>query len=186
MTSLNANFLIDEFSKAKNDPFFWGTLMLTPLVILIFFSVICDCVNNSYKKIEYSKHIDEIEQTCENVDNENDNEYEEDSEDDDTSVDSEYSKTSEEDEDSPIEKYSSVLFKSFSLLTKKQLVKMTGNKYKNKNKDELIVIAMYKFISKAVEHSHRLPKGVKLYIHDNKHLMKQELLELYKIESIDF
>ena len=40
--------------------------------------------------------------------------------------------TASVDEDSPTEQYSSVLFKSFSLLTKKQLLKMTGKKYKNK------------------------------------------------------
>ena len=185
MTSLNVNFLIDEFSKSRNDPFFWGTIVLAPFMILILFYTLCDCVNNSYNKIEYSKHVDEIEETCENADKNID--YEEDSDDDATSVDSEYSKTSDEDEeeDSPTEQYSSVLFKSFSLLTKKQLLKMTGSKYKYKNKDELVVIAMYKFISKAVEHSHHLPKGIKLFVKENKHSMKQELLELYQIESID-
>ena len=176
MTSLNANFLIEEYSKSKNDPFFWGTLILAPLVIVIVFTAFCDCMNNSYNKIETTQQIDEPE-SVEQQD------YEEDSEDDATSIDSEYSKTS--DEDSSGEQYSSILFKSFSLLTKKQLLKMTGSKYKNKNKDELVVIAMYKFISKAVEHSNGLPKGVKLYINENKHLMKQELLELYQVESMD-
>jgi hypothetical protein len=190
MTSINVNFLIDEFSKSKNDPFFWGTIILAPFMILIFFYTLCDCVNNSYNKIEYSKHIDEMENN--NLENsnleqasENNNDYEEDSDDDATSIDSEYSKTSYEDEDSPTEQYSSVLFKSFSLLTKKQLLKMSGSKYKYKNKDELVVIAMYKFISKAVEHSHHLPKGIKLFVKENKHSMKQELLELYQIESND-
>lgn len=184
MTSLFANFIIDEFYKSKNDPFFWGTIVLAPFMILMFFYSLCDCVNNSYNKIEYSKHIDEMEQTYENVDK-NNNDYEEDSDDDATSIDSEYSKTSDE-EDSPTQEYTSVLFKSFSLLTKKQLLKMTGSKYKNKNKDELVVIAMYKFISKAVENSQRLPKGVKLFVKENKNSMKQELLELYQIESIDY
>ena len=194
MTSINVDFLIDEFSKSKNDPFFWGTIVLAPIVIIIFFSAICDCVNNSYNKIENNNNFEEeiennnlennnLEQTYENK-----NEYEEDSEDDATSIDSEYSKTSDEDEDedSPTEQYSSVLFKSFSLLTKKQLLKMTGKKYKNKNKDELVVIAMYKFISKAVDNSHHLPKGIKLFVKENKLSMKQELLELYQIESNDF
>jgi hypothetical protein len=183
MTSINANFLIEEYYKSKNDPFFWGTLLLAPLVILIVFTAFCDCMNNSYNKIESTKQIDETEQTDEPEDV-GQQDYEEDSEDDATSIDSEYSKTS--DEDSSGDQYSSVLFKSFSLLTKKQLLKMTGSKYKNKNKDELVVIAMYKFISKAVEHSSRLPKGVKLYINENKHLMKQELLELYQVESMDY
>ena len=183
MTPLYINFLI-----LRNDPFFWGTIILAPFMILIFFYTLCDCVNNSH-----NKHIDEMtsEQTSENNNleqtSENNNDYEEESEDDATSIDSEYSKTSdeEEDEDSPTEQYSSVLFKSFSLLTKKQLLKMTGSKYKNKNKDELVVIAMYKFISKAVEHSNHLPKGIKLFVKENKHSMKQELFELYQIESND-
>jgi hypothetical protein len=185
MTSLNVNFLIDEYLKSKNDPFFWGTIVLAPFMILIFFCALCDCVSNSYDKVEYSNHIDEKEKTSDNVDK-NNNDYEEDSADDATSIESEYSKTSDEVEDSPTQEYTSVLFKSFSLLTKKQLLKMTGSKYKNKNKDELVVIAMYKFISKAVENSQRLPKGVKLFVKENKHSMKQELLELYQIESIDY
>jgi hypothetical protein len=79
--------------------------------------------------------------------------------------------------------YTSVMYKSFSLLNKKQLIKMTGQKHKYKNKDELIVIAMYKFMVKSIEKSDSLPKGIKIFVLANKKMMKEELLELYKIPS---
>jgi hypothetical protein len=121
-------------------------------------------------------------------DDENENEEEEDDDDDgstpeENAIDDD---TSDDDENNYVnenQQYTSVMYKSFSLLNKKQLIKLTGQKHKYKNKDELIVIAMYKFMIKSIEKSDSLPKGIKVFILANKKIMKNELLELYKIPS---
>ena len=116
----------------------------------------------------------EVEDTSdeedENDENDEDDEsYEDDSDDDEITDDS--------------EKYSSVVQKAFTLLTKKQLISITGKKYKNKNKDELVVIALYKFMLSSVQKSDKLPKGIKHFVEANKDVLKSELLELYEIDA---
>lgn len=105
----------------------------------------------------------------EDEEDEDDESYEDDSDDDEITDDS--------------EKYSSVVQKAFTLLTKKQLISITGKKYKNKNKDELVVIALYKFMLSAVKKSDKLPKGIKHFVEANKDVLKSELLELYEIDA---
>jgi hypothetical protein len=68
-------------------------------------------------------------------------------------------------------------------MTKKQLLKITGNKYKNVNKDELIIIAMNKFIVLSVENFKLIPVDAKLYVKENKDTMKDELFKLYNVKS---
>jgi hypothetical protein len=117
----------------------------------------------------------------EDDDDDNDNDNDNESLSDTNKLDSDTSE--DEDYNNDIQQYSSVMYKAFALLNKKQLIKMTGNKYKYKNKDELIVIAMYKFMIKSIEKSDSLPKGIKIFAIANKKIMKEELLELYKIPS---
>jgi hypothetical protein len=89
--------------------------------------------------------------------------------------------SSEESED----KYTSILFKSFMIMTKKQLLKITGNKYKNSNKDELIIIAMTKFIVNSIENYNYMPIDSKNFVKKNKEIMKEEFYELYKIHKMN-
>jgi hypothetical protein len=83
------------------------------------------------------------------------------------------------------EKYTSILFKSFMIMTKKQLLKITGNKYKNSNKDELIIIAMTKFILNSIENYNYMPIDSKNFVKKNKEIMKDEFYELYKIHKMN-
>ena len=169
---------INEIYEFKNDPFFWGTFILTLIFIQLLVYIIN--IHNNLKEVSNNNLKEVSNNNLKEVSNNNlketENNYEEDSEDDATTINSKYSETSDEVDESSSDHYISVLFKSFSLLTKKQLLKMIGRKYKNQNKDKLIVIAMYKFISNSVEHSDSLPKIVKLYVKENKHIMKEELL----------
>lgn len=171
MTYLNSNMNV-----LMEDPSVVFTIMIATLIVVLLASILSiECLFAKRQELNDNQVFETTDTSPV---------YEEDSEDDATSVESDYSATSEDEEDSPTEQYTSVLFKSFSLLTKKQLLKMTGRKYRNKNKDELVVIAMSKFISKAVEHSERLPKGIKLFVKENKQIMRQELIELYKVNSV--
>ena len=81
------------------------------------------------------------------------------------------------------DQYTSILYKSFLLMTKKQLLKITGSKYKNVNKDELIIIAMNKFILLSIENFKLIPVDTKMYVKDNKEIMKDELFKLYNVKS---
>jgi hypothetical protein len=81
------------------------------------------------------------------------------------------------------DQYTSILYKSFLLMTKKQLLKITGNKYKNVNKDELIIIAINKFILLSIKNFKLIPVDTKMYVKDNKEIMKDELFKLYNVKS---
>jgi len=76
-------------------------------------------------------------------------------------------------------KESLILFQTFNMLTKKQLVKMTSPIWKNKNKDELIVIAIHKFIIHAIDNAKYIPKNSKYFLLTNRELLKKELIEFY-------
>jgi hypothetical protein len=71
------------------------------------------------------------------------------------------------------------------IMTKKQLLKITGNKYKNSNKDELIIIAMTKFIVNSIENYNYMPIDSKNFVKKNKEIMKDEFYELYKIHKMN-
>jgi hypothetical protein len=110
-----------------------------------------------------------LEEECEE-----ESEYENDSVDNTTTEDSEKSEMSEE--------MTSILYKSFSLLTKKQLLKITGKKYKYENKDILIVLAINKFIFKSIQNNEQLPSMVKKFVKQNKNQMLDETLKSYGLE----
>ena len=162
------NFYIDLryfiLMENLNDPqvifnMFMG-LMVTLCILLIS---ICAC------EIENNKSENRFEE-----EGERDDEYENDSVSNPSSEGSDQSDISEEP--------TSILFKAFSLLTKKQLLKITGNKYKHENKDVLIVFAINNFIFKTIQSNEKLPLLVKNFIKDNKNQMLDETLESYGLE----
>jgi CRISPR/Cas system-associated endonuclease Cas1 len=71
-------------------------------------------------------------------------------------------------------------------MTKKQLLKITGNKYRNVNKDELIIIAMNKFIIASIENYKLMPQDSKSFVKENKDVMKDEFFKLYNVKSKEF
>jgi hypothetical protein len=85
--------------------------------------------------------------------------------------------------DSSEDQYTSILYKSFLLMTKKQLLRIAGIKYKNVNKDELIILAMNKFILLSIENFKLIPIDTKMYIENNKNIMKEELFKLYNVKT---
>ena len=136
--------------------------MIASTLTLILVSLYCLTDN---KKIEVEKET-EISETTSTT-----SEYEEDINDDDTSED---------------DQYTSILYKSFLLMTKKQLLKITGNKYRNVNKDELIIIAMNKFIIASIENYKLMPTDSKNFVKENKDIMKDEFFKLYNVKSKEF
>ena len=156
------------------DPFFWNTVLFGTLLVFDCYLVhVITSELHNFRKIVNKKNKEE---------------------DDDTSVSSDDNSNDENEyllrSDSPFtedekDKYTSVLFEAFYLLTKRQLLRIVGSKYKNKNKVELIVIAIHKFISNAIDNSERLPKVVKIYVKENKEEMKLELLKLYEVDTSD-
>jgi hypothetical protein len=112
------------------------------------------------------------------LDNNNLEEYEEESEYE--SVDNSITEDTEKSEIS--EEATSVLYKSFSLLTKKQLLKITGKKYIYENKDVLIVLAINKFIFKSIQNNEKIPSMVKKFVKQNKNQMLDENLKSFGLE----
>ena len=154
-------------------------IFIAPLAIVFIMTFLVNCNRNNKIVVE-----DEVEpvisQDTSDEEDDDDETYEENSEDEEDDEDSE---DEEEDDEDNNEKYSSVIQKAFTLLTKKQLISITGKKYKNKNKDELVVIALYKFMLTSIIKSEKLPKGIKQFIEANKIMLKTELLELYEIDA---
>ena len=103
-----------------------------------------------------------------------------------TSTTSEYDEDRNGDDTSEDDQYTSILYKSFLLMTKKQLLKITGNKYRNVNKDELIIIAMNKFIIASIENYKLMPQDSKNFVKENKDIMKDEFFKLYNVKSKEF
>ena len=156
------------------EPIHSAIVFVAPLAIIFFLTFLLSWNKQAeVYKVEQEEIVNEVEdevsETSDDEDDDNDETYETESDDDETTVNS--------------EKYSSVVQKSFTLLTKKQLINITGKKYKNKNKEELVVIALYKFILTAVKKSEKLPRGIKHFVEANKELLKSELLELYEIDA---
>lgn len=136
--------------------------MIASTLTLILVSLYCLTDN---KKVEVEKEVD-ISDT--------------------TSTTSEYEENQNEDDTSEDDQYTSILYKSFLLMTKKQLLKITGNKYRNVNKDELIIIAMNKFIIASIENYKLMPQDSKSFVRENKDVMKDEFFKLYNVKSKEF
>lgn len=83
------------------------------------------------------------------------------------------------------EKMNTVLYKSFSLLTKKQLLDITGSKYKYETKEILIAIAINKVIFRSLQNFEKLPVMVKKFLMVNKEEMLNETLESYGFMNND-
>jgi len=88
--------------------------------------------------------------------------------------------------DSSEEQYTSILYKSFLLMSKKQLLRITGIKYKNFNKDELIIIAMNKFIVSSIDNFKLMPIDAKNFVKENQETMKEEFFKLYNVKSKEY
>jgi hypothetical protein len=118
-----------------------------------------------------------INEKYEDNDNDNDNE----------SVKSDVTSLTNDNEeissDTSDDQYTSILYKSFLLMTKKQLLKITGNKYKNMCKDELIIIAINKFILHSIDNFKLMPSDAKNFVKKNKETMIDELYKLYKVQN---
>lgn len=172
MTPLNI-----QFENNENLVNFIATCVI-PVTITLIAILVSSLICNTYTKNDTIPN---------NISNESESNNDDDEDDDTPSeknvLDSDTSDDDENDNSNNKLQYSSVMYRSFSHLNKKQLIKMTGQKHKNKNKNELIVIAMYKFMIKSIEKSDSLPKGIKVFAIANKKIMKQELLELYEIPS---
>ena len=79
----------------------------------------------------------------------------------------------EEEEEAEYKKYSnwfsqeSLVYNGFNLMTKKQLIRFVGKEHTYKNKNELIIIAINKFILISIDRVDSIPVFVRNYIKNN-------------------
>jgi hypothetical protein len=125
--------------------------------------------------IEETEENEETDDEVEIEENENENENEEDSVD-----ENNIKEVNDNSSDTSEDQYTSILYKAFSLMTNKQLLKIVGNKYKYKTKDELIILSISKFVQLSIKNTD-LPVIVKKFIVENNEEMTEELYQLYKV-----
>lgn len=87
--------------------------------------------------------------------------------------------------DTSEENYSSVFFNSLDLMTKKQLLRIIGVRFRNLNKDQIITIIMGKLIINAVENNIYITKESKNFIRENEKKMESEFFSLYNIKNTE-
>jgi len=156
---------MDEFI---DDPLI--TFLIITFSIIVGMVLITSLFSTKETNIESKKELDN--------NNILEEEFEEESEYD--SVDNSITEDTEKSEIS--EESTSILYKSFSLLTKKQLLKITGKKYLYENKDVLIVLAINKFIFKSIQNNEKIPSMVKKFVKQNKNEMLDENLKSFGLE----
>jgi CCR4-NOT transcription complex subunit 1 len=102
---------------------------------------------------EYNNNLEEIDEDEDNnnLEEDNNNLEVENEEKEETNI----LKTGEED---------SHVYKGFNLMTKKQLIRFVGREHTYKNKNELIIIAINKFILISIDRVDSIPVFVKKYI----------------------
>jgi hypothetical protein len=86
--------------------------------------------------------------------------------------------------DTSEENYSSVFYESLNLMTKKQLLRIIGVRFRNLNKDQIITMIMGKLIINAVENNIYITKESKNFIRENEKKMESEFFSLYDIKNI--
>jgi hypothetical protein len=117
---LNITLLMDIISDQQIT--FYIIMTFSVIIGMLLMTMLFSAQDNKEMNVESKQESNNVAE-----DEEEDSEYEYDSDDNTNAEDSEKSEMSEE--------ITSVLYKSFSLLTKKQLLKITGSKYKYENKD---------------------------------------------------
>ena len=129
-----------------------------------------ECENQ--EKVEDEVVVDEEEVEEEEVDEEEVDEEEDDEieNQDDQEQDDEEQDDEDEKEETNILKTGeedSHVYKGFNLMTKKQLIRFVGREHTYKNKNELIIIAINKFILISIDRVDSIPVFVRNYIKNN-------------------
>jgi hypothetical protein len=172
------SYIVDYYEVIANsyevitnsyEVIFLTLAIMLPISFLLLLNQVC---NTNTQKLNFSSDVKEIveEEVVDEIDEIDENDYESNSEDDASTIDND-------------EKYTSVIQKAFTLITRRQLLSITGRKYISEKKEKLVVIAMYKFLLTSVEKSDKLTKGIKLFVESNKEMLKKELLELYEVDN---
>jgi hypothetical protein len=109
----------------------------------------------------------EDEEDQEDEENQEDEDQENQEEEDQENQEDENQEDEEEKEETNILKTgeeNSHVYKGFNLMTKKQLIRFVGREHTYKNKNELIIIAINKFILISIDRVDSIPVFVKKYI----------------------
>jgi len=155
------------------DELIYQYIITGAFVFVINTFLLCSCINGMTSNAKEELHPEECENQEENNEEVDDKEEEEDEEEveddeeeevveDDEEVDDKETnilKTGEED---------SHVYKGFNLMTKKQLIRFVGKEHTYKNKNELIIIAINKFILISIDRVDSIPVFVRNYIKNNK------------------
>jgi len=163
------SYIVDYYEAIANsyEVIFLTIAIMLPISFLILLNQICKTNTKVEVYSEEENNSSDVEEVVDEID---ENDYESNSEDDASTIDND-------------EKYTSVIYKAFTLLTKKQLLTIIGKKYMTDKKEKLVVLALHKFLLSSVEKSDKLTKGIKLFVDCNKDLLKKELLELYEVDN---
>jgi hypothetical protein len=158
------------------DELMYQCIITGAFVFVINTFLLCSCADgmtsNSKEELQLEEEISE-EQSDEEVDNNNlevdNNNLEVDNnnlEEDNNNLE-ENNNNLEENNILNTEEQNSHVYKGFNLMTKKQLIRFLGKEHTYKNKNELIISAINKFILISIDRLDSIPIFVKNYIKNN-------------------
>jgi len=165
------------------DELMYQCIITGAFVFVINTFLLCSCADgmtsNAKEELQLEEEISE-EQSDEEVDNNNlevdNNNLEEDNnnlEEDNNNLEEDNNNLEENNnnlEENNIlntEEQNSHVYKGFNLMTKKQLIRFLGKEHTYKNKNELIISAINKFILISIDRLDSIPIFVKNYIKNN-------------------
>ena len=151
------------------DELMYQCIITGAFVFVINTFLLCSCADgmtsNAKEELQLEEEISE-EQSDEEVDNNNlevdNNNLEEDN----NNLE-ENNNNLEENNILNTEEQNSHVYKGFNLMTKKQLIRFLGKEHTYKNKNELIISAINKFILISIDRLDSIPIFVKNYIKNN-------------------
>jgi hypothetical protein len=163
------------------DELIYQYIITGAFVFVINTFLLCSCINGMTSNAKEELHPEECENQEENNEEVDDKEEEEDEEevedDEEEEVEDDEEEEVVEDDEEVDDKETNILktgeedshvYKGFNLMTKKQLIRFVGKEHTYKNKNELIIIAINKFILISIDRVDSIPVFVRNYIKNNK------------------
>ena len=118
--------------------------------------------------LEEKQNIEEAESQEKTHETDDDETDEDETDDDETDKDeTDKNETIQKEDEEINEDDETVMYMAFSLMTKAQLIRFLGKSFRNKNKDELIVSAINKFVIISIDKIDKIPVCVKNFIKEN-------------------
>ena len=157
------------------DELMYQYIITGAFVFVINTFLLCSCMSQLKEELQPEDELqseDELqpEDQEENQEEENQEDQEDEGDEDEDQEDQGDEGQGEEKEETNILKTGeedSHVYKGFNLMTKKQLIRFVGKEHTYKNKNELIIIAINKFILISIDRVDSIPVFVRNYIKNN-------------------